>query len=84
VALVTVRLARGATLAAAARKLGLSEDDVDVGYGLVPLDPANGLYGLRIRDEAARRVRPEALAEEGEGVHADPRIEPFGPPRPGA
>ncbi|TQM75723.1 hypothetical protein FHX40_2441 [Thermopolyspora flexuosa] len=80
---MTVRLPRDATLAAAARKLGLSEDDVDAGYGLVPLDPATGLYGVRVSDEAARRVRPEALTEEGEGVHADPRIEPFGPPRPG-
>ena len=75
--MMTVRLPRGATLATATEKLGLSEKDVDTGYGLVLIDPASGLYGLRVTDEAARKVSPG----DDEGVYADPRIEPFGPPR---
>lgn len=79
--LITVRLPRGATLATATRRLGLSNDDVDTGFGLVPIDPAKGLYGLRVTDEAARRIDPSAVSEADEGVYADPHIEPYGPPR---
>lgn len=79
--MITVRLPGGATLADATRKLGLSEDDVDTGYGLVPIDPARGLYGLRVTDEAARKVGPAATGEADEGVRADPPIEPYGPSR---
>ncbi|MEU6998241.1 hypothetical protein [Nonomuraea sp. NPDC046570] len=70
--LITVRLPRGATLADAIERLGLSEDEVDTGYGLVLIDPDQGLYGLRVTDEAGHRAGPP---------YSDPRIEPFGPPR---
>ncbi|WP_203983998.1 hypothetical protein [Sphaerisporangium rufum] len=72
--LVTVELPPGATLEQAAHALGLAEDEVDTGYGLVPLDPARGLYALRVTEEAGRRVPPAA------GPYADPTIEPYGPP----
>ncbi|MDP9862333.1 MULTISPECIES: hypothetical protein [Streptosporangium] len=74
--LVTVRLPPQATLTQAMRRLGLSEEEVDTGYGLVLIDPGQGLYGLRVSEEAARRIDPEA----GGGPYADPRIEPYGPP----
>lgn len=79
--MVTVRLEGDATLTAATEKLGLSEDEVDTRYGLVAIDPAHDLYGLRVTDEAARRINPAATSDEGEGVFSDPRIEPFGPTR---
>lgn len=66
-ALMTVRLAPGATLADAIERLGLAEEDVDTGYGLVLIDPDQQLYALRVSDEA--------------GGFADPKIEPFGPPK---
>lgn len=74
--LVTVRLQSQATLAQAMRRLGLTEEEVDSGYGLVLIDPGQGLYGLRVAEEAARRIDPAA----GGGSYSDPRIEPFGPP----
>ncbi|SNS70754.1 hypothetical protein SAMN05216276_101482 [Streptosporangium subroseum] len=77
--LVTVRLPPGATLAQAMRHLGLSEKEVDTGYGLVLIDrvdPGQSLYGLRVSEAAARRIDPAA----GEGPYSDPRIEPYGPP----
>ncbi|MFJ2033789.1 hypothetical protein [Streptosporangium sp. NPDC087985] len=74
--LVTVRLPSQATLKQAIRRLGLSEEEVDTGYGLVLIDPDQGLYGLRVTEEAARTLNPEA----GGGPYADPRIEPYGPP----
>jgi hypothetical protein len=76
--LITVRLPGGATLDAAMKKLGLSEQDVDSGYGLVPIDPDHGLYGLRVTEEAARRAGGD---EDAAGPFSDPRIEPFGPPQ---
>ncbi|QIS15397.1 hypothetical protein [Nocardia arthritidis] len=75
--LLTVRLPKTATLRDALQKLELSEGDVDVGYGLIPVDPEVGLFALRITDAAAAR-----LSEQG-GPHieifADPRIQPPGP-----
>lgn len=74
--LITVHLPTGATLADARRELGLAEDEVDDAYGLVPLDPGQGLYALRVTEPAARRAAPP-----GGGPYSDPPIEPFGPPR---
>lgn len=68
--LVTVRLPPGATLADAIERLGLAEEEVDTGYGLVLIDPDQGLYGLRVTEEAGHRTGPP---------FSDPRIEPFGP-----
>jgi hypothetical protein len=76
--LVTVRLPPGATLAQAMDHLGLVEEEVDTGYGLVPIDPAQGLYVLRATEAAARRIDPAA---ESGGPYSDPPIEPYGPPR---
>ncbi|MBO3752489.1 hypothetical protein J5X84_41080 [Streptosporangiaceae bacterium NEAU-GS5] len=78
--LVTVRLSRGATMESALRKLDLLEEDVDVGYGLVPLDPGSGLFALRVSEAGARKL---GRATETDGVYSDPRIEPYGPPQQG-
>ncbi|GII03635.1 hypothetical protein [Planobispora takensis] len=75
--LVTVRLPPDATLTDAMESLGLSQEEVDIGYGLVSIDPAHGLYVLRVSESAARRIDPAT----GTGVYSDPPIEPFGPPR---
>ncbi|MFI6901847.1 hypothetical protein ACIBKY_11340 [Nonomuraea sp. NPDC050394] len=70
--LITVRLPPGATLEDAISRLGLAEEDVDLAYGLVLIDPDLGLYGLRVTEEAGRRAGPP---------FSDPRIEPYGPSR---
>ncbi|MEW9554666.1 hypothetical protein [Nonomuraea sp. NPDC050783] len=66
--LLQVHLPPGATLSEALRSLGLSEEDVDLGYGLVAVLPEAGLYVLRVTEEAGRRA-------DGQ-VFADPPIEP--------
>ncbi|MEU7137926.1 hypothetical protein ABZ942_00600 [Nocardia sp. NPDC046473] len=71
--LLTIRLPQEATLEAALRELKLTADDVDTAYGLVAVDPANGLYALRVTDAAAARM---TTAGPGVEVFADPRIEP--------
>ncbi|HEX4815064.1 MAG TPA: hypothetical protein VFV66_20165 [Nonomuraea sp.] len=67
--LLRVRLPAGAGLGDALAALGLSEDEVDTDYGLVAVDPAAGLYVLRVTEEAGRRV-------DGD-VYADPPTEPW-------
>ncbi|MEO3807632.1 hypothetical protein ABGB17_01370 [Sphaerisporangium sp. B11E5] len=74
--LITVHLPPGATLADARHELGLAEDEVDTAYGLVPLDPDQGLYALRVTEPAAGRAAPPAG-----GPYSDPPIEPYGPPQ---
>ncbi|MFC4058888.1 hypothetical protein ACFOWE_11315 [Planomonospora corallina] len=75
--LVTVRLPAGATLERALEELGLPEEEVDTGYGLVAIDPGQDLYGLRVSEAAARR-----MDRRGDGgPYSDPPIEPYGPPR---
>ncbi|MEV5743233.1 hypothetical protein AB0L30_24520 [Microbispora rosea] len=79
--LVTVRLTAPATLEGAMRRLGLTEDEVDTGYGLVPVDPGRNLYVLRVTEEAGRRVGDSDAGAADGGPYSDPPIEPYGPPR---
>ncbi|MEW9529324.1 hypothetical protein [Microbispora sp. NPDC049125] len=75
--LITVRLSPEADLHSAMRELGLEEDEVDTGYGLVPIDPQQGLYAMRVTESAGMRMSGSPAAD----AHSDPPIEPFGPPR---
>ena len=61
------------------RKLGLKPEDIDPEFGVVALDPAQHKYAVLVKEDAATQVagRPDV-----EGPFANPRIEPFGPPRP--
>ena len=77
--LITTRLPRGATLESAMRTLNLTAEEVDTASGLVPIDPDEGLYALRVTEKAGHRV--SAQTGPGEGPYSDPRIEPYGPPQ---
>ncbi len=79
--LITVRLAAPATLEAAMRRLGLTEDEVDTAYGLVPVDPGRNLYVLRVTEDAGRRLGDSGAGAADGGPYSDPPIEPYGPPR---
>ena len=62
---------------------GLDEADIDAEFGVVATDPAADLYVVRVA-EGARASIDAALARRpkhpAEGLFADPRVEPFGPP----
>jgi hypothetical protein len=82
--MLTVKLAPDqANLAAARSRLGLAEDEIDEEFGLVPLDPPEGLYAVVVSADAGARASA-AAGDSGEvgGPYANPRIEPFGPPQP--
>jgi hypothetical protein len=79
--MVTLRLDPGqATLPEVRRLLGLAEEEVDPGFGVVNISPAERLYTILVDERAAARV---AGAAEVEGVFGNPRIEPFEPPEGG-
>ncbi|MEV6836561.1 hypothetical protein AB0N17_18940 [Streptomyces sp. NPDC051133] len=78
--LVTVTLPAGATLDDALRRYGLTPAEADEAYGLVSVDPAQGLYALLVTEEAAARITGSPGVS---GPYANPSIEPYGPPRSG-
>jgi hypothetical protein len=81
--MIQLSLAGQPTLAEAAQTLGVDLADLDPDFGVIPTDPDNGLYTVRVSAEAAPRAQ-RALERRGiggaEGVFSDPRIAPFGPP----
>jgi hypothetical protein len=65
------------SLADSAKQLGLSVDDLDPGFGVLPIDPTRGLYSVQVR---ADRVPPETeTAQPYHGPFSNPKIAPFGP-----
>ncbi len=65
--MLTVELPGKASLAAAARKLGIAARYFDTDYGVVTLDPDNALYAVRVKQPAA-----------GSAAFSDPKIKPLG------
>jgi hypothetical protein len=63
------------SLVDAARQLKLAIEDLDAGFGVVPVDPRKGLYSVRAR---ADKVQP-GESSEYRGPFSDPKIEPLGP-----
>jgi hypothetical protein len=61
----------------------LDDDEMDSQFGVIATDPKEGIYAVRVADQASKRVesvlatRPRNAAE---GIFSDPKIEPFGPP----
>jgi len=80
VELMTITVPNGKpTLAEAAQRLGVEPSDMDATFGVVPVDPDNGLYAVQVR--AGR-----ATAQQGssyQGPWSNPAIAPFGPVQQG-
>lgn len=78
--LVTVTLPTAATFEQALDRLGLSTEEADADYGLVPLREEAGKYALLVTEAAAARLEHEEGSKRPDGVFSNPKIEPFGPP----
>ncbi|MFC7446633.1 hypothetical protein [Rhodococcus daqingensis] len=64
-------------LTEAAEQLGLGLDALVEGFGVVPVEPARGIYCVEVRaDRIPRDFGGRAL---GTGPHSNPPIEPMGP-----
>ena len=59
-------------------KYGLSASDADEHFGVVCVSPSQNLYTILAEEQAANRIEGAAGVA---GVFANPKIEPFGPPR---
>jgi hypothetical protein len=63
-----------------AARLGVRPDQMDPDFGVVLIDPGRHLYTVLVDEDVAARAA--ASAEDVGGPHANPRIEPLGPPEP--
>jgi hypothetical protein len=74
--LMVVKGDKGApSLADAARQLKVTTEDIDSSYGVVAVDPDQGLYTVRV---LADRVKPDESSEY-RGPFSDPEVGPVGP-----
>jgi hypothetical protein len=67
------------SLAEAAAQLGVSTQDLDEKFGVVPVDPSRGLYSVQVREGSV--PAPDA-GQPYRGPFSNPRIAPFGPVEP--
>jgi hypothetical protein len=60
------------------QRLGLSDEEIDLQFGLIEIDPDAHEYTILVEDSAAARItgRPEWKG----GAFSNPKIAPFGPP----
>jgi hypothetical protein len=80
--LMTVHGSDGApSIAQAASELGISVADIDHKFGIVPINPAEGLYAVQVKESSVDAGR----ADRGNyrGPYSNPRIAPFGPVQSG-
>ncbi len=61
------------SLAEVAQQLGVQIVDIDANYGVLPLNPEQGLYTVRVRED---RIRPTS-SEPYRGPFSDPDIAPL-------
>lgn len=65
------------------RLFNLDVDEIDNQFGVIATDPAEGIYTVLVDAKATERVEAVLATrpcDAAEGIFANPRIEPFGPP----
>jgi hypothetical protein len=68
-----------ATVDKAAERLGIERDRIDAEFGVVSIDPEQNLYTVLVDEQVAAQAAERPGVE---GPFSNPRIEPFGPPKP--
>ena len=83
--LMTVHGSDGApSIAQAASELGVSVADIDDKFGIVPINPAEGLYAVQVKESSVdARGTGDADRSKYRGPYSNPRIAPFGPVQSG-
>jgi hypothetical protein len=76
--LMTIATDKPPDLAEAAALLGVSVVDLNEAFGVVPVDPAQGLYAVEID---ADKVPARSEGQPYRGPFSSPRIVPMGTPR---
>ena len=65
------------------RMFNLKPDEIETQFGIIATDPVEGIYTVLVDTTASGRVEAVLAArpsDPAEGIFANPRIEPFGPP----
>jgi hypothetical protein len=65
------------SLAQAAGELGVSVADIDQHFGVVPINPAEGLYAVQVKGSSIQN--DEAASGDYRGPFSNPEIAPLGP-----
>lgn len=74
-----------ATLEDAAKWLHVEVGDLDETFGVINVDPADGVHTVLIEESALQKL-PGGAASQGDSVDgpfSNPLIQPFGPPLDG-
>ena len=80
--LMTVHGSDGApTIAQAASQLGVAVADIDDKFGIVPINPAEGLYAVQVKESSVGAGHADS--REYRGPYSNPPIAPFGPVQSG-
>lgn len=66
-------------LEAVKQQWGLSNDEIDLDFGVVEIDPSDGTCAVLVDELAASKISGTDDWSVG-GPYSNPRIEPFGPP----
>ena len=65
------------------RMFDLNTDEIDTQFGVIATDPTEGIYTVLVAAKVSKRVEAVLATrprDPAEGIFANPRIEPFGPP----
>jgi hypothetical protein len=62
------------TLSEAADLLGIREEAIDKKFGIVAIDPDEGLYTVRLNEAEAKKLNADA---GDSGPYSDPKIAPM-------
>jgi len=65
------------------RLFNLNTDEIDLQFGVIATDPPKGIYAVLVDAKASERIKAVIATrprDPAEGIFANPRIEPFGPP----
>lgn len=75
-------LPRNATLEDAAKHLHVEIGDLDETFGVICVDPAEGVHTVLVEESALTKLPGEDSAHDKsyEGPFSNPVIQPFGPP----
>lgn len=81
--LLNIRCTKGApSIDQVCKKFGFKQQELDLQFGVIEIDPKDDLYCISVDQEAVQRVQKSFGddASSTEGPFSNPPIAPFGPP----
>ncbi len=79
--MMTIKSPKPPTLDEIQQRFGLNADDLDHAFGVIEVDPNDGMYTFMVDEGKAAQLSGHE-AEGVQGPYSNPKISPFGPPEP--